>query len=282
SELYFENKEMTEIKEELNFELKNHFRPEFLNRLDEIIFFNFLSRKVIREIISKELQLFIQRIASEKNIKLRYSEEVVEKILGEAYSLEYGARPIKHYIEKKIGTLIGRGIVSQFLHMGANYALNLEEGTKEIKMTVLPALEQKKNNLLGEKLILTPPKEKLCPHPQITNLTINKNKIKALLADGREINGYEIYWPDLKEVIGVETFTEGLLGACYGYQFYFKKGEPLIPYKKPHVHVRGQGGRIEFYLPSLAIKKDDKSMPRVKINQIRKILQIHGPEFLVE
>ncbi|CAG8836561.1 24755_t:CDS:2, partial [Racocetra persica] len=34
--------------------------------------------------------------------------------------------------------------------------------------------------------------------------------------------------------------------------------EPLIPYKKPHVHVRGQGGRIEFYLPSLAIKKDDK------------------------
>ncbi|CFW92783.1 ATP-dependent Clp protease (class III stress gene) [endosymbiont DhMRE of Dentiscutata heterogama] len=151
SELYFENKEMTEIKEELNFELKNHFRPEFLNRLDEIIFFNFLSRKVVKEIISKELQFFIQRIASEKNIKLRYSEEVVEKILDEAYSLEYGARPIKHYIEKKIGTLIGRGIVSQFLHMGANYALNLEEGTKEIKMTVLPALEQKKNNLLGGK-----------------------------------------------------------------------------------------------------------------------------------
>ncbi|CAG8811036.1 33393_t:CDS:1, partial [Racocetra persica] len=151
SELYFENKEMTEIKEELNFELKNHFRPEFLNRLDEIIFFNFLSRKVIREITSKELQLFIQRIALEKNIKLRYSEEVVEKILDEAYSLEYGARPIKHYIEKKIGTLVGRGIVSQFLHVGGNYTLNLEEETKEIKMTVLPALEQKKNNLLGEK-----------------------------------------------------------------------------------------------------------------------------------
>ncbi|CFW92781.1 protein of unknown function (DUF2442 domain) [endosymbiont DhMRE of Dentiscutata heterogama] len=90
------------------------------------------------------------------------------------------------------------------------------------------------------RLILTPPKEKLCPHPQITNLTINKNKIKALLADGREISiptswlteqsvpltklqkyeiwdGYEIYWPDLKEVIGVETFTEGLLGACCDY-----------------------------------------------------------------
>ncbi|CAG8532058.1 14532_t:CDS:10, partial [Cetraspora pellucida] len=142
SELYFENKEMKEIKEELNAELKNHFRPEFLNRLDEIIFFNFLSRKVVKEIISKELQFFIQRIASEKNIKLRYSEEVVEKILNEAYSIEYGARPIKHYIEKKIGTLVGRGIVSHLLHVGGNYALNLEEGTEEIKMTEIQELQK--------------------------------------------------------------------------------------------------------------------------------------------
>ncbi|CAG8645600.1 4118_t:CDS:2, partial [Ambispora gerdemannii] len=116
SELYFEGKEMKEIKEELDFELKNHFRPEFLNRLDEIVFFNSLTPEVIREVINKELELFIRRISQEKNVKLRYGEEIVEKILREAYSPEYGARPIKHYIEKKIGTLVGRGIISQFLH----------------------------------------------------------------------------------------------------------------------------------------------------------------------
>jgi ATP-dependent Clp protease ATP-binding subunit ClpB len=150
SELYFEGKKMEEIKEELKFELKNHFRPEFLNRLDEIVFFNALSKKVVKEIIVKELDLFIRRITRGKNIKLRYGEEIVEKILQEAYSVEYGARPIKHYIEKKIGTLTGRGIVSQLLQVGGNYLFNLEKGTKEIKITPLHSLEQKKN-LLKEK-----------------------------------------------------------------------------------------------------------------------------------
>jgi len=141
---------MEEIKEDLQFELKNHFRPEFLNRLDEIVFFNSLSRQVIREIIAKELDLFIRRIDQEKKIKLRYGEEIVEKVLHEAYSIEYGARPIKHYIEKKIGTLVGREIVSQLLHAGGNYLFNLEKGTNEIKITSLHSLEQQKN-LLKER-----------------------------------------------------------------------------------------------------------------------------------
>jgi len=150
SELYFEKRKMEEIKKDLEFELKSHFRPEFLNRLDEIVFFNSLSKEVIREIIIKELELFIQRIFQEKNIKLRYNEEVVEKILNEAYSIEYGARPIKHYIEKKIGTLVARQVVSQLLVSGGNYLLNLEQGTQEIKITPLRSLESGKN-LLNSK-----------------------------------------------------------------------------------------------------------------------------------
>ena len=150
SELYFEKRKMEEIKKDLEFELKSHFRPEFLNRLDEIVFFNSLSKEVIREIIVKELELFIQRIFQEKNIKLRYNEEVVEKILNEAYSIEYGARPIKHYIEKKIGTLVARQVVSQLLISGGNYLLNLEQGTQEIKITPLRSLETGKN-LLNSK-----------------------------------------------------------------------------------------------------------------------------------
>jgi ATP-dependent Clp protease ATP-binding subunit ClpB len=151
SELYFEKKKMEEIKEDLEFELKNNFRPEFINRLDEIVFFNSLTKEIIEEIIIKELELFLQRIWQEKNIKIGYNKEIVEKILSEAYSIEYGARPIKHYIEKKIGTLVARQVVSRLLVSGGSYLLNLEQGSQEIKITPLRSLETGKNwkNLLN-------------------------------------------------------------------------------------------------------------------------------------
>ncbi|WNE40309.1 MAG: Chaperone protein ClpB [Mycoplasmataceae bacterium] len=146
SELYFASKEVGEIREDLEFELKDHFRPEFLNRIDETVFFNRLTEQAIEEIVIEELKLFINRVIKEKNIKLGYNEKIVRKILQESYSVEYGARPIKHYIEKKIGSLIGRGIVSQFLHVGGNYLLDLEELTNEIKISILPVLERNKKN----------------------------------------------------------------------------------------------------------------------------------------
>lgn len=150
SELYFASKDLNEIKEDLEFEIKKHFRPEFLNRIDETVFFNRLTDQVIKEIIIKELESFSDRVLREKNIKLGYNEKVIKKIFQESYSIEYGARPIKHYIEKKIGSLVGRGIISQFLYAGGNYLLDLEEGTDEIKISILPALEQNKLKELYE------------------------------------------------------------------------------------------------------------------------------------
>ncbi|WNE40561.1 MAG: Chaperone protein ClpB [Mycoplasmataceae bacterium] len=148
SELYFASKEVREIKEDLEFNLKNHFRPELLNRINEIVFFNRLTEQVIEEIIVKELELFVERIIREKKIKLGYNEKIIRKIFEESYSIEYGARPIKYYIEKKIGSLVGRGIISQFLLIGGNYLIDLEEGTDEIKISVLPALEKNKKKEL--------------------------------------------------------------------------------------------------------------------------------------
>jgi ATP-dependent Clp protease ATP-binding subunit ClpB len=60
-----------------------------------------LTEEVIEEIIVKELEIFANRINREKKIKIDYSDKVVKKISQESYSVEYGARPIKHYIEKK-------------------------------------------------------------------------------------------------------------------------------------------------------------------------------------
>jgi ATP-dependent Clp protease ATP-binding subunit ClpB len=144
SELYFSEKNHKELKESLEFRLKGHFRPEFLNRLDEIVFFSLLTKEVVREIIVKELELFVKRIAQEKNIKLEYREEIVEKIFHQTYSEEYGARPIKHYIEREIGTLVARTIISRFLQPGGRFLLDIEKDTDEIKITTLSLLEHKK------------------------------------------------------------------------------------------------------------------------------------------
>jgi ATP-dependent Clp protease ATP-binding subunit ClpB len=149
SELYFTEKETDQLESKLQKALKSYFRPEFLNRLDEIIFFNSLTPEVIREIIDKELELFIRRVDQEKNIKLRYDQEVIEKIFHEAYSPQYGARPVKRYIEKQIGILVARGIIAQFLKIGGNYLLELETETKDIKITTLSFLGEKKNVLMG-------------------------------------------------------------------------------------------------------------------------------------
>lgn len=151
SDLYFAEDQENELESKLKQILKNYFRPEFLNRLDEIIFFNSLTKEVICEIISKELELFINRVKQEKNMRLGYNKEIIEKILYEAYSSEYGARPIKRYIEKQLGTLIARGIITQFLQVGGSYLLELEKETNEIKITVLSLLEENKKKLLEKK-----------------------------------------------------------------------------------------------------------------------------------
>lgn len=143
SELYLSTSNQKELEEKLDQELKNYFPPEFLNRLDEIIFFNALDQQALREIIVRELDSFRQRIGIEKGIELKYSEKVVEKILSETYSFEYGARPIKHYIEKKVGTLIAQGIITNLLQPRSRYCLELEEGTNQIKLSLLSLLENK-------------------------------------------------------------------------------------------------------------------------------------------
>ena len=71
SELYFAENQQDELDIKLRQILKNHFRPEFLNRLDEIVYFNALTPEVVREIIIKELELFTTRVDREKNIKLK-------------------------------------------------------------------------------------------------------------------------------------------------------------------------------------------------------------------
>lgn len=111
--------------------LKQHFRPEFINRIDEIISFNPLDEKVIKEIIKNELDKLLTRVNEEKNYNITYQEEIVERILKDAYDKEFGARPIKRYILHNIETLIAKAILKDELKSNQRNQIGIDEKTDE-------------------------------------------------------------------------------------------------------------------------------------------------------
>ena len=91
-------------------ELKNTFRPELINRIDEIIIFNSLKKDVIGDIVDKIMKEVNDRLKT-SYIHVEITNEVKEKIINEAYDPRYGARPIKRYITKNIENLIAHKVI---------------------------------------------------------------------------------------------------------------------------------------------------------------------------
>ena len=91
-------------------ELKGHFRPEFLNRVDDIVLFKPLRKDEIRKIVDIQLR-GLQKRLEDQEIKLIVSDEAKDQIVEEGFDPVYGARPIKRFIERYIETTLGRGII---------------------------------------------------------------------------------------------------------------------------------------------------------------------------
>lgn len=92
-------------------EMKKHFRPEFLNRVDDIVFFKPLSKDEVLKIIDLQFRRIAERLKG-REIEIRLSEDAKNFILENAYDPVYGARPIKRYLQKSIETFIGRALIS--------------------------------------------------------------------------------------------------------------------------------------------------------------------------
>jgi ATP-dependent Clp protease ATP-binding subunit ClpB len=119
-----EEAEYEQAKEKVQGSLKDYFRPEFLNRLDEIIIFNILEPKVIEQIVEKQIAL-VQGRLKEKEIDLTISPEVF-KYLGErGYNPQYGARPLKRLIQNKILTPLASMMISQGVMRGGKVIVGL-------------------------------------------------------------------------------------------------------------------------------------------------------------
>jgi ATP-dependent Clp protease ATP-binding subunit ClpB len=102
--------------------VRSHFRPEFLNRLNDIVIFTPLTREHLKGIISIQVSHIAKRL-QDRHIRLILTEEAIDRILKEAYDPLYGARPLKRYLERQITNGLSRKLISGELPDGSNVVL---------------------------------------------------------------------------------------------------------------------------------------------------------------
>ncbi len=105
-------------------ELKHTFRPEFINRLDEIIVFNSLSKDVVYDILEKIIGEVEARL-EDKKITLSLTDKAKEYIIDHAYDERYGARPIKRYISRNIESLIAGAIINDKIKFNSKVTIDI-------------------------------------------------------------------------------------------------------------------------------------------------------------
>ena len=111
----------------VNDELRRHFRPEFLNRVDDIVFFKPLRKEEVKKIIDIQFAKIVERL-EDRSIKLTLSEAAKEHIIDSAYDPVYGARPIKRYLQKNMETFIGRALIAGDIKDGDRIVIDSVEG----------------------------------------------------------------------------------------------------------------------------------------------------------
>jgi ATP-dependent Clp protease ATP-binding subunit ClpB len=122
-----ESQQYVQTKDKVLESLKNYFRPEFLNRLDEIVVFDILTPQTIREIVELQVGLVRERLM-QKEIKLEVTPEVLEYLAKEGYDPKYGARPLKRVIQSKILTPVASVMVGEGMLQGGTVSVSMKKG----------------------------------------------------------------------------------------------------------------------------------------------------------
>ena len=112
--------------------LRSAFRPEFLNRLDEIVFYKPLTKENICKILDLQLQDLEKRL-KERNLGLEVTYPARKYIADSSFDPLYGARPMKRFVQSNVETLIARTILSSQLSLGDTLVVDLEDGKLSVK-----------------------------------------------------------------------------------------------------------------------------------------------------
>ena len=122
------------MKDSVMEEVRRLFKPEFLNRIDDIIVFHMLSQEEIKKIVGLLLKDFIKRCKIQMNIEVKVTEGVKELIAKEGFDPKYGARPLKRAIQNKIEDSMAEEILEGRIHAGDRVTAGIAKGN--IKFTV--------------------------------------------------------------------------------------------------------------------------------------------------
>ncbi|MEM5453778.1 ATP-dependent Clp protease ATP-binding subunit [Paraburkholderia phytofirmans] len=140
------------MREELMGVLKGHFRPEFLNRIDEVIIFDGLSRENIRSIVQIQLER-VTRTAAAQDITLKMDESIVDHLADAGYRPEFGARELKRQIRQELETRLAKEILNSDLKSGDSVVVSYDKDSGEVKFTrsEAPPPKAKRANSRGKK-----------------------------------------------------------------------------------------------------------------------------------
>ena len=115
-----------ENREKVMNELHSYFKPELLNRIDEIVLFNSLDQSVIYKVIDKFINQLEQRLV-EQNIRLEVTDQAKEYIMEHGFDYQFGARPLQRYIQNHIETLVARKIIDGTIHQDSQVVIDIDQ-----------------------------------------------------------------------------------------------------------------------------------------------------------
>ena len=118
-------------EDKVSSELTKYFKPEFLNRLDEIITFNKLSKEDLKEILSKIIEEIEHRLV-DINVKINLSDSAINYFIDNGYDEFYGARPLKRLVNNKLETIIARKLINN--EIKSNTTINVDYVNDELKI----------------------------------------------------------------------------------------------------------------------------------------------------
>lgn len=112
-------------------ELRRHFKPELLNRMDDIVIFHSLSGNSFRLIAKKMLEDLVRRL-DKQEVDLEYNEDVLDWIVREGTDADFGARPLKRFIQRHVETVVAKEIIKGDLTDGQKLVLSMDDGKLQI------------------------------------------------------------------------------------------------------------------------------------------------------
>ena len=115
-----------EAREKTDRLLKTHFRPEFLNRIDEIVYYKPLTRTEISAIVNLMVENLNHRL-EDKQLKVTLTPEAMNAVIDRGFDPVFGARPLKRYLQSKVETLIARKVIAADIEPGTTLTVDLDE-----------------------------------------------------------------------------------------------------------------------------------------------------------